>query len=50
VAVDVDSFLIAKFSLQNDIGSLVAQLKDLQKKNAELEERNKRLNSKVSHH
>ena len=46
----VDSFLIANFLLQNDIGSLVAQLKDLQKKNTDLEEQNKRLNSKVNHH
>ncbi|KAJ8439849.1 hypothetical protein Cgig2_003915 [Carnegiea gigantea] len=32
---------------ENDIGSLVAQLKDLQKKNTDLEEQNKRLNSKL---
>lgn len=32
---------------ENDVGSLVAQLKDLQKKNTDLEEQNKRLNSKL---
>lgn len=33
--------------LQTDIGGLVAQIKDLEKKNAELEERNQILTSKV---
>lgn len=36
-----------EYVVQNDIGSLVAQLNDLQKRNAEFEDENKRLSSKV---
>lgn len=37
---------ISRFS-ENDVGSLVAQLKDLQKRNAEFEDENNRLSSKL---
>ena len=40
----VDGYLCV---VQNDISSLVAQLKDLQKRNAEFEDDNMRLSSKV---
>lgn len=33
--------------MQNDISGLVSQLQDLQKRNAELDEENKKLTSKV---
>lgn len=43
----VDSY-VSLIMVQTDVGNLVAQMKDLERKNAELEEQNKELISKVT--
>lgn len=43
----VGNGFVLNFILQTDVGALYSQLKELQKKNAEMEERNKILSSKV---